>query len=111
MRVFDLIPSGKANAIKRKTLVHLAFCNGLIPEDVKDADRFVRKEIEKERKQNVIINLGTGYFVPTAQDTAALKTYIAAERKRAKTIQKGIKYAENVLEDLEHERIEEVARA
>lgn len=111
MRVFDLIPSGKANAIKRKTLVHQAFCNGLIPEDVKDADRFVRKEIEKERKHNVIINLGTGYFVPTAADVKTLETYIAAERKRAKTIQGGIKYAEGVLEDLKHERIEEVTRA
>ena len=111
MRVLDLIPSGKANAIKRKTLVHMAFCNGLIPEDVKDADRFVRKEIERERKHNVIINLGTGYFVPTAEDKEALKTYIAAERKRANTIQKGIRYAEGVLEDLNHERIEEVTRA
>ena len=111
MRVFDLIPSGKKNAIKRKTLVHLAYCNGLIPEDVKDADRFVRKEIEKERKHNVIINLGTGYFVPTAEDKDSLRIYIAAERRRASTIQNGIKYAESVLEDLKHARIQEVTRA
>ena len=111
MRVLDLIPSGKKNAIKRKTLVHLAYCNGLIPEDVKDADRFVRKEIEKERKHNVIINLGTGYFVPTAEDKDALRIYIAAERRRASAIQNGIKYAEGVLEDLKHARIQEVTRA
>ena len=112
IRFIDLIPSGADNAIKRAELVKLADSYGFIPEGQKDKDRFVRGMIENARKKNVIIcKPQGGYYVPTVNDKKALRTYIAGERRRANTIQKGIKYAENVLEDLEHERIEEVARA
>ena len=112
IKFMDLIPQGEEKAIKRAELVKLADSYGFIPEGQKDKDRFVRGMIENARKKNVIIcKPQGGYYVPTVNDKKALRTYIAGERRRAQSIYAGIKMATNVLEDLEHGRLQEVKKA
>lgn len=112
IKFMDLIPQGEEKAIKRAELVKLADSYGFIPEHTKDKDRFVRSLIENARQKNVIIcKPQGGYYVPTVNDKKALRTYIAGERRRAQSIYAGIKMATNVLEDIEHGRLEEVKKA
>lgn len=112
IKFMDLIPQGEEKAIKRAELVKLADSYGFIPEHTKDKDRFVRSLIENARQKNVIIcKPRGGYYVPTVKDKDALKIYIAGEKRRALSIMAGIHMATNVLEDIEHGRLEEVKKA
>lgn len=112
MRILDLIPDGKKNAIGREYLVKLADTNGLIPQKVRDKDRYVRKLIEDARRKDVIVHTkGYGYYVPTKDDLHDLETYVEAERGRATAIHVSYRYADRVLADLQHNRISEVRRS
>lgn len=112
MRILDLIPDGKKNAISRKMLVQKADLNGLIPTKVRDKDRYVRKLIAEAREDDVIISDPKGgYYVPTADDVSELAEYVDTERGRATSIFISIRHADRVLADLLHRRISEVRRS
>lgn len=111
MRILDLIPDGKDNAISRKMLVQKADAVGLIPAKVRDKDRYVRKLIQIERESNPIIAKPTGgYYHPTPDDATELAEYIYQERSRATSIFATIRAADRVFEDIVHRRITEVER-
>ena len=82
----SLIPVGQANAIKRQDLVKRCIEMKLI-EDTTGADRAMRHLLNQARENTVILNLsnGKGYFIPTMEDAAVLKAYIAQEDSRAKS--------------------------
>ena len=112
MRILDLIPDGKKNAISRKMLVQKADLYGLIPQKVTDKDRYVRKLIEDARRKDVIVHTrGYGYYVPTKDDLHDLEIYVEAERGRATAIHVSYRHADRVLADLQHDRISEVRRS
>ena len=106
--IADLIPEGRNNAISRKILSQLCVQHGLIDETVKDADRAMRKLIQKERKDFVILNLsnGDGYYRISKADMQDLQRYIRQEEKRAKSSFRNIKLARALYEDLLHGRCE-----
>lgn len=111
MRILDLIPDGKDNAISRKMLVQKADAVGLIPAKVRDKDRYVRRLINQERENNVIIcKPEGGYYVPTADDVTELVEYVYQERGRALNIMASVVHANRVCEDLIHRRITKVTR-
>lgn len=102
MKISDLIPMGKANAIKREELLYRCKMYGLATND-----RGMRKLIEDARKENCILNVsdGRGYFRPTKDDLPELRHYIAQEKDRSMAILHNLKMARNVLEDMEVGRI------
>ena len=111
MRILDLIPDGKDNAISRKQLVQLADFHHLIPDDQKDKDRYVRKLIAEAREDNVIIcRPRGGYYVPTIDDVTELAEYVAQERSRAIAIHETIRHADRVLQDMLCGRLKTVER-
>lgn len=68
--LFDRIPTGSENALKR-------------PPD-KRTDRALRRLIEDANMSgDLIINTGAGYFRPGEDDDVAFEDYYAAERARA----------------------------
>lgn len=102
MKISDLIPMGKANAIKREELLYRCKMYGLATND-----RGMRKLIEDARKESCILNLqnGSGYFRPTKDDLPELRHYVAQERDRSLTILSNLKMARNLLEDMECNRV------
>lgn len=102
MKISDLIPMGKRNAIKREELLYRCKMFGLATND-----RGMRKLIEDARKENCILNLqnGSGYFRPTKDDLPELRHYIAQEKDRSMAILHNLKMAKNLLEDMEVGRI------
>lgn len=102
MKISDLIPMGKANAIKREELLYRCKMYGIATND-----RAMRKLIEDARKENCILNLqnGSGYFRPTKDDLPELRHYVAQERDRSLTILSNLKMARNLLEDMECNRV------
>lgn len=75
--LLSLIPSGRSNAISRKSLVDLM---GI-------SDRQVRKLIKDARRFTPIINLqnGKGYFIPTEEEKPLVDKWLKQETSRAKT--------------------------
>lgn len=109
-RLIDLIDYGKDNAISRQMLVNKAEWNGLIPNNIQDSDRYVRKLIQEARKDNVIICDTNGYYIPDEDDVTELSKYIVKEHSRALAIHTDIKMARAVLEDMEHGRLKRPER-
>lgn len=110
IRLIDLIPYGKNNAVSRKFLVGLAEMYGLIPEGQRDKDRYVRNLIQDARKHNVIICDANGYYIPDEDDVTELSKYITKEHSRALAIHTDIKMARAVLEDMQHGRLKKPER-
>ena len=79
----NLIPYGKQNAIKRSRLADLWKCS----------DREMRQAVAKLRKDEPILNLqdGSGYFRPTQEELGEVKSFLAQEIHRAKSIQDSVK--------------------
>lgn len=102
--IADLIPIGRENAIKRNEL--LARC---VEAQIAFTDRMMRKEIEKAKRDFVILNhsKGKGYYRPSIEDMQDLQRYIRQEEKRAKSTFKNIKRAKALYEDYKHGRVEE----
>ena len=102
MKISNLIPMGKKNAIKRDELLDRCVLFGLATND-----RAMRSLIEDARKEVVILNMqdGRGYFRPTKDDLPELRHYVAQERDRSLTILSNLKMARNMLEDMEVGRL------
>ena len=102
MKIENLIPKGKNNAISRKYLLSLCKEHGIA-----DSDRKMRKLIEDARKEFCIICLsdGKGYFIPAKEDIKELRHYIAQEKCRSISINRNLKMASNLLADMESNRI------
>lgn len=103
--IADLIPFGRENAISRKSLVNKCILNGLVEEDC-DADRKMRKLIEKARLDYVILNNsdGKGYYRPCKEEMEDLQKYIRQEKSRALSSFRNIKLAQALYDDYVHER-------
>ena len=111
IRLIDLIPYGKDNAISRKVLVEKADFFGLIPNNVRSKDRYTRKLIQKAREDNVIIAKPTGgYYIPDEDDATELAEYIATEHSRALAIHSDLVMANRVFEDMVHGRLKKPER-
>lgn len=93
--IAELLKKGKLNTTDRDELCTLT---GL-------TDREVRRAIQSERRENVILNTGNGYFIPTADDVDELRAYCRQERARATTILYNLNKYESLLSDYEKERI------
>lgn len=102
MKIENLIPKGKNNAISRMELLNRCILHGLA-----NNDRSMRRLIEESRKENVILNLsnGKGYFIPDKEDLSDLRHYIAQEKCRSISINRNLKMASNLLADMECGRI------
>lgn len=76
-KLLSLIPSGRSNAISRRSLVELM---GI-------SDRQVRKLIKDARRYTPILNLqnGKGYFIPTEKEKPLVDKWLKQETARAKT--------------------------
>ena len=111
IRLIDIIPYGKDNAISRKALVKLAEIYGLIPDGQRDKDRYVRRLIQKAREDNVIIcKPNGGYYIPDENDATELAEYIATEHGRALAIHTDLVMARRVFEDMVHGRLKRPER-
>ena len=111
IRLIDLIPYGKDNAISRKMLVQQADFYGLIPPKVGSKDRYVRKLIQYARENNVIIAKPRGgYYIPDENDATELAEYIATEHGRALAIHTDLVMARRVFEDMVHGRLKKPER-
>jgi len=110
LRLIDLIPYGKKNATPRRNLVNTAELFGLVPDNISDSDRYVRKLIQDARKNNVIICDANGYYIPDEDDVTELSKYIVKEHSRALAIHTDIKMARAVLEDMQHGRLKKPER-
>jgi len=102
MKIENLIPKGKNNAISRMELLNRCILHGLATND-----RAMRRLIEEARQENVILNLsnGKGYFIPDKDDIAELRHYIAQEKLRSISINRNLKMASNLLADMESGRV------
>lgn len=102
MNIVDIIPIGKSNAISRQQLLFTCAFYGIAK-----SDRQMRREIEKARKETVILNMqdGSGYFRPTKDDLQELRHYILQEKDRSLTILSNLRMAKNLLEDMEVGRV------
>lgn len=100
--IADLIPVGRENAIKRETLLELCRNNNIATND-----RAMRKEIEKAKRDYVILNHsnGDGYYRPSLEDVQDLQRYIRQEEKRARSTFKNIQRAKALYADYIHERV------
>lgn len=98
MKIEELIPTGRKNAIKRSELLKMCKDAGIAFDD-----RSMRGLIENAKKETVILNMqdGNGYFKPCKDDLAELKHYVSQESKRGISIMKNLKMANNLLADFE----------
>ena len=88
MNIIDYIPYGKENAVSRKQLCTIT---GL-------PDRLMRREIERARKDYVILNIdGSGYFQPTDKEKLLVERWLRQERSRSKSIDTSTRGAEMFL--------------
>ena len=112
IRLIDLIPYGKDNAISRKMLVEKADFYGLIPKGEKRGkDRYVRRLLQQAREDNPIIcKPRGGYYIPGEDDATELAEYISQEHGRALAIHTNLVMARRVLEDMEHGRLKKFER-
>lgn len=80
--ILEFIPEGNENnTIRRESLV---FLTGL-------SDRAVREKIMEAKRRKPIINVGTGYYIPTDPDDPNLKHYINQETHRIREISRGLR--------------------
>ena len=102
MTIEKLIPVGSQNAISRDDLLDKCILFGIAYND-----RAMRKAIEDARARNCILNMqdGRGYFIPDKSDKDKLRHYINQEHDRSIAILRNLKMANNLLDDLEHNRI------
>lgn len=93
----DLIPFGKENAVRRKTL---AVRTGM-------SDRDVRLRIKELRREYVILNIqdGSGYFRPTENEREMVERYQKQEESRAKSIFWTLKPVREFLNEKSNKRI------
>lgn len=99
--IIDLIPIGRENAISRKLLTQKCLASGLIDGECKDADRQMRKLLERARLDCTILNLsdGNGYYRVSHSDLMDLQRYIRQEDKRAKSSFRNHTLARKLYED------------
>lgn len=85
LKIVNLIPFGKENAITRTALCNIT---GLV-------DREVRRKIAEERRDHVILSVdgGKGYFRPTAEERKDVEIWLKRETARAKSTFGGMKAA------------------
>lgn len=108
MTILDLIPFGKEHAIPRKTLTRNCEVWGLIPEDTKDKDRYMRRLLENAKQAAVIIyREDGGYFRPTLDDVDDLRRYIKQEESKAMKIFLSLNAAKGLYEDIVRGRIKQ----
>lgn len=109
MTIVDFIPKGEENAISRQQLTIMCDCAGLIPDDCKDKDRYMRSLINKARESAAIISRPEGgYYQPLVKDGPALKRYIDCEKSRAIACFKAVKFATWYYEDLQRGLIKDL---
>ena len=84
-----LLPLGEKNAIGRKLLVEKSISAGLVPDSIKDKDRFVRNIYQDAKEVHAICHTNKGYFIPLPEDRDALSSCIAEDRKKALSILSG----------------------
>lgn len=103
--IADLIPIGRENAIKRSCLVNECIKHNLVKSA--DADREMRRLIQKARIDYVILNLsnGEGYYRPSFEDIQDLQRYIRQEKSRAIQSFSNVKRARALYEDYKRGRI------
>ena len=99
MKEFDLVQSavynalgvGKKNAVSRKELV----------EKTGYSDRLIRRTIEILRRDRVIINLDTGYYIPYSNEQGRRETerWLAKQRSRTRAIKRAARGAERFVRD------------
>ena len=107
IEIITLIPYGKQNAISRQSLTALCLGYSMIPDDVTDPDRYMRKLVNEARRTHAIVSTqdGQGYFQPLTSDESELAAYVNRETGRAIKIFQSIKYASALLDDMRHERL------
>ena len=100
--IIDLIPKGSDNAISRESLLDKCILFGIALND-----RAMRKAIEDARKSVTILNMqdGRGYFLPGKNDQDKLRHYINQEHDRSISILRNLKMANNLLSDMENNRL------
>jgi len=88
INIIDYIPTGRDNAISRKQLCTIT---GL-------PDRLMRHEIEKARKDYVILNIdGSGYFRPVEGEAYLVERWLKQERSRERHVRDSTRGAERAL--------------
>lgn len=100
--IIDLIPKGSDNAISREALLDKCIWSGIALND-----RAMRKAIEDARKSVTILNMqdGRGYFLPDKNDQDKLRHYINQEHDRGLSILRNLNMANNLLSDMENNRL------
>lgn len=88
--VYNALGIGKENAISR---TELAIKTGY-------QDRLIRKAIESLRKDMVIINLDTGYYIPHSNAQGRCETYrwLKRQRSRMKSIKTATRGAQKFVD-------------
>ena len=106
--IVELIPEGHANAIGHELLTAKCIAYGLIPDGVRDADRYMRKLLHDAKLKASIVNMqdGKGYFRPTKDDVDLLKMYVRQEKARIKNVARPLRYTERLLADLNAGRLD-----
>ena len=106
--IVDLIPTGHENAIGHKLLTAKCICYGLIPNDIKDSDRKMRRLLQEAKRKNAIVNLqdGKGYFKPDKDDMDLLFTYVRQEKARLRNVARSFRYTERLLADFQAGRLD-----
>lgn len=106
--IVDLIPEGHDNAIGHELLTAKCINFGLIPGNVKDADRHMRKLLHDAKLQTSIVNLqdGKGYFKPTKDDMDLLLIYVRQEKARLRNVARPLRYTEKLLADFQAGRMD-----
>lgn len=91
LKIVNLIPFGKDNAITRTALCNIT---GL-------ADREVRRKIAEERRDNVILSVddGKGYFHPTCNEKKEVEIWLKKEKNRGISVFKAMKAAQAFLNE------------
>lgn len=89
--ILSMIPFGRDNAVSRQQLKTLAQMD----------DRKVRECIERLRDDHLILHSTKGgYYRPTETETDEIIRFVRTERKRAKSVLKGVRAAEEYLEEM-----------
>lgn len=108
MTIVELIPEGHDNAIGHELLTAKCITHGLIPDRIKDTDRYMRKLLHDAKLQTSIVNMqdGKGYFRPTKDDMELLLTYVRQEKARLRNVARPLRYTEKLLADFQAGRMD-----
>lgn len=83
MNIIDYIPHGRENRVSREYLVSLL--GRYSPQ--RDVDRWIRKQIEEARKNDIIISTAKGYFQPyLPEEEDEIRKYVAREERRNRKV-------------------------